>query len=57
MWSGNPQVHVMGAAARTREEYAFILLFVEEMTADVVYCTVSYYAEGHSDFTGKVLDY
>ncbi len=43
----------MTAAARTRAEYAFILLFVEEMTEDVIYCTLSYYAEGHSDLTGK----
>ena len=46
MWNTNPQVHVMDAAARTQAEYAFILLFVEEMTADMIYCTVSYYARG-----------
>jgi hypothetical protein len=57
VWRENLPVHVMDAAARTRAEYAFILLFVEEMTADVIYCTVSYYAEGHSDLTGKGLDY
>ena len=36
----------MDAAARTQAEYAFILLFVEEMTAYVIYCTFSYYARG-----------